>query len=162
MQQATVIYNIAPPANDWENAPNSAVYTVRLRANEVRDTAGNHAPAVDLDSFGVDIDQTPPEATIEAIPLTRTAQPRYEFTITYRDDRGLDAGSFKNGNSITQITVTPPSGGPLLDAVSVDSETENPDGTRTVRYSVGKDGRRLVACRQWQLHDQSRQPDDPG
>ena len=117
VQEATATYNIDPPENGWRSAPGNPIYTARLRANEVRDTAGNHARPVHLESFGVrpdpePEDNTPPTAEVSATVgnVVQAGGDSLSVTVIYRDNVALDLDSINQNHDAIEVTSS--QGGP--------------------------------------------------
>jgi PA14 domain/FG-GAP-like repeat len=78
----TAIYSISAPNGAWD-AKSSGIYTATLRANQISDTNGNFISATTLGT--VNIDLTPPTATLAPLTSATTGSTSYQFTVVYED-----------------------------------------------------------------------------
>ncbi len=95
----TATYRYTPPGGSWDIADNGT-YTVTLQGNTagVLDTSGNFAPQV-TSSFAVNIDGTPPTATLGTLANVTTAGgTAYDFTLSLADNEAIDVGSLDNND----------------------------------------------------------------
>ena len=92
----TATYYITAPGGTWD-AADAGAYTIALRANEVKDLAGNFTPAGTLGTFNVS--DPPPTATLTSAPnVTTPGAVYYYYTVRYADNVYVDYTSIVNGN----------------------------------------------------------------
>ena len=132
----TATYTFDAPRGGWESEDNGD-YTVTLKANEVRDTAGNAAAGASR-TFNVQVpvvgggDTEGPSASISVGDVTASAG-SHAVSVTYTDAGGIDAGTL----GLDDITVSRPGGGNLT--VS-DFDVSGSGNSVTVTYTVSGPG----------------------
>ena len=125
-------YRIAAPNGVWSEQ-DSNTYTIALLPNQVTDTENIAIPSGKLGIFQIDIDTTPPSATLTAPDLTSDGGTNYDFTVTYSDNKAVNASTLDSSD----ILVTGPKGYSQQAAiVKVDST----GGALRVTYRIGAPG----------------------
>ena len=136
----TVTYHFAAPGGTAD-AADGGVYQVRLVPGAVTDADGSTNFAHELGPVRATVETAPPTATLHA--PAPTADDVYEFTVTYRDDSGIDPATIDPRLE----TYTPPqvglrrvTGSPegerLYVAVHAASKVQQPDGSWVVTYQA--------------------------
>jgi len=93
----TAKYRITPPGGSWSTADNG-IYQMQLLGNEVADVNANFAAPGTLGSFKVAIDSVGPTAILSPLRGARKNGHVFRFTVTYRDDIGLEPSSIGTGD----------------------------------------------------------------
>jgi uncharacterized delta-60 repeat protein len=131
----TVTYVLDAPGDTWEVTDND-LYTVHVRAGEVRDVAGNNSNP-SFNSFRAKVnDATPPSGAISAPNVTSAGGGSYSFTITYSDNVAVDASTINIGNA----SVITPGGGRLAPRLVTLSPDDGDAGTIVATYTVDAPG----------------------
>ena len=131
----TFTYTVATPDGGWALGNNGA-YTINVLGSQLRDTAGNAAPAATA-SFNVAIptpDTAPPTAVVSAPAITSPGGINESVTVTYTDNVAISLASIAAGN----ITVTGPSG--TLHVTGVELSATGNGSPITAIYTVAAPG----------------------
>jgi uncharacterized delta-60 repeat protein len=131
----TVTYVLDAPGETWEVTDND-LYTVHVRAGEVRDVAGNNSNS-SFGSFRAKVnDVTPPSGAISAPNVTSDGGGSYSFTITYSDNVAVDASTI----NISNASVITPGGARLTPRLVTLSPDDGDAGSIVATYTVDAPG----------------------
>jgi hypothetical protein len=141
----TAIYSINAPSGVWDTK-NSGAYTVALKSYQISDTNGNFIPAATLGT--VNIDLTPPTATLASPTFSTTGSNSYQFTIVYGDGTAVTRSTidskdvlFTGPNNFSQLATlvsasSDKDGSPLSATYSITAPGGSWDAVDTGTYSV--------------------------
>lgn len=131
----TATYAITPPGGSWDIADNDT-YSIRVQANQVRDTSSNAVATGVLGSFTVNITAGPPSAAVASAPDINDGLAglgSYDFTVTYTDDSAIDVSTLDSND----VRVTGPNGFDVLaQFLGVDVNTDGSPRTATYRIAA--------------------------
>jgi hypothetical protein len=129
----TATYYVTAPGGAWD-AADLGTYTIALRADEVKDLAGNFTPARTLGTFAATADP-PPVATLVSAPDVKAfGGVYYYYQVRYADNVGVDYQTIVAGND---TAVTGPDGYSQLGTLANLAES---GGVWTATYYVTAPG----------------------
>ncbi|HEX4793035.1 MAG TPA: DNRLRE domain-containing protein [Humisphaera sp.] len=119
----TAHYTLAAPGGSWD-ASDNGTYTVNVNPGAILDTSGNSVGGTNgaFNVSAASVDNTPPDASISAPPITSPGDPTQTVTVIFTDNLAVDASSIDSSD----ISVSGP-GGPL----TVTGVSFNPNGNST-------------------------------